>query len=82
MGRLDEQAVFYLQSRGVSEVEARRMMAHAFIAEVLERVANPDWRKHLKVAIDATLDAPKWLPTSAQSTHKAVAVRYFRQIGS
>ncbi len=57
VGRLDEQAVFYLQSRGVSEVEARRMMAHAFIAEVLERVANPDWRKHLEGMIDATLDA-------------------------
>ncbi|MDX9750694.1 MAG: Fe-S cluster assembly protein SufD [Flavobacteriales bacterium] len=56
IGRMDEQAVFYLRSRGVSEEEARRMMAHAFMTDVLERIANPDWRKHLEGMIDAKLE--------------------------
>lgn len=56
IGRMDEQAVFYLRSRGVSEAEARRMMAHAFMTEVLERMVNPVWRKHLEGMIDAKLE--------------------------
>ncbi len=57
IGRMDEQAIFYLRSRGVSEAEARRMMSHAFMTDVLERIANADWRKHLEGMIDAKLEA-------------------------
>lgn len=56
IGRMDEEAIFYLRSRGVSEEEARRMMSHAFMVDVLERVTNPDWRKHLGDMIDAKLE--------------------------
>jgi Fe-S cluster assembly protein SufD len=56
IGRMDEQAVFYLRSRGVSEAEARRMMSHAFMTNVLDRIANADWRKHLEGMIDAKLE--------------------------
>lgn len=57
IGRLDEQAIFYLRSRGVSEPEARRMMAHAFMTDVLERIASADWRMYLEGMIDAKLEA-------------------------
>ncbi len=57
IGRMDKQAIFYLRSRGVSEAEARRLMAHAFMADVLDRIANADWRKHLEAMIDAKLEA-------------------------
>lgn len=57
IGRMDEQAIFYLRSRGVSEAEARRMMSHAFIAEVMDRIVHPEWRKHLSGMIDAKLEA-------------------------
>ncbi len=56
IGRMDEQAIFYLRSRGVSEAEARRMMSHAFMTNVLDRIANSDWRKHLEGMIDAKLE--------------------------
>jgi len=36
IGQLDEKAVFYLRSRGLSDQEARTMLQHAFIAEVLD----------------------------------------------
>ncbi|MFZ1693106.1 MAG: Fe-S cluster assembly protein SufD [Flavobacteriales bacterium] len=57
IGRLDEKGLFYLRSRGVSEAEARRMLSHAFMTDVLERITNEDWRKHLAVLIDAKLEA-------------------------
>ncbi len=55
IGRLDEKGLFYLRSRGVSEAEARKMLSHAFMTDVLERITNEDWRKHLEGLIDAKL---------------------------
>ncbi|MBK8615272.1 MAG: Fe-S cluster assembly protein SufD [Flavobacteriales bacterium] len=56
IGRLDEKGLFYLRSRGVSEAEARKMLSHAFMTDVLERITNEDWRKHLASLIDAKLE--------------------------
>ena len=56
IGRLDEKGLFYLRSRGVSEPEARRMLSHAFMTDVLERITNAEWRKHLASLIDAKLE--------------------------
>ena len=57
IGRLDEKGLFYLRSRGVSEAEARKMLAHAFASDVLDRVQNEDWREHLMTLIDRKLAA-------------------------
>ena len=40
-GQLDEEALFYLQSRGLGKDTARAMMLYAFAAEVLEKVKEP-----------------------------------------
>ena len=55
IGRLDEKGLFYLRSRGVSEAEARKLMAHAFITEVVERVQNEEWKAVLTKHIDNKL---------------------------
>ncbi len=55
IGRLDEKGMFYLRSRGVSEAEARKMLAHAFASDVLERVQNEAWREYLMGLIDRKL---------------------------
>lgn len=55
IGRLDEKGLFYLRSRGVSEAEARKLMAHAFITEAVERVQNEEWKAVLTSLIDAKL---------------------------
>ncbi|MCB0791925.1 MAG: Fe-S cluster assembly protein SufD, partial [Flavobacteriales bacterium] len=57
IGRLDEKGLFYLRSRGVSEAEARKLMAHGFITEVVERVQNEDWKIMLTAFIDRKLAA-------------------------
>jgi Fe-S cluster assembly protein SufD len=38
VGQLDDEALFYLRSRGLSDATARRMLIHAFAADVLNRL--------------------------------------------
>lgn len=47
VGRLDEDEIFYLQSRAISKVEARRMLALGFVTELLESVSNDHLREFL-----------------------------------
>jgi Fe-S cluster assembly protein SufD len=35
-GKLDEEALFYLRSRGLTEVEGRRLLTRGFVAEICE----------------------------------------------
>jgi Fe-S cluster assembly protein SufD len=50
-GQLDEEALFYLRSRGIEKNTARAMMLYAFTAEVLENIPN----EKLKSFIDAMI---------------------------
>ncbi len=43
-GHLDEDAIFYLRSRGIGLERARRMLMHAFAGEIIERVQNEPLR--------------------------------------
>ncbi len=38
IGQLNDEAIFYLRSRGIPEKTARRMLIHAFAGEIIERV--------------------------------------------
>jgi len=39
-GELDDDALFYLQSRGIPEDRARKLLIEAFLADVLESISN------------------------------------------
>ncbi|MDG1147226.1 MAG: Fe-S cluster assembly protein SufD [Crocinitomicaceae bacterium] len=39
-GQLDEEAIFYLRARGLSEKSARHLMVSAFIGDVLDKITN------------------------------------------
>jgi len=39
-GQLDDDAIFYLQARGLSKKSAHQLMVAAFIGEVLEKIEN------------------------------------------
>jgi Fe-S cluster assembly protein SufD len=41
IGQLDEEAIFYLQSRGISENTARRLVLTAFMQDVFEKITSP-----------------------------------------
>ncbi len=55
-GRFDDEQLFYLMSRGLPEDEARRLIVHAFFAEVIRRIGIPEVVGRLMDAIDAELD--------------------------
>jgi Fe-S cluster assembly protein SufD len=38
IGQLDEEALFYLRSRGLGEAEARGLLIHAFASEIVDRM--------------------------------------------
>ena len=46
-GTIDEEAIFYLQSRGINEKQARAMIMYAFANEVLERISIDSLRETL-----------------------------------
>lgn len=46
-GQLDENAVFYLRARGISEASARRLLVGAFVGEVLEKIENEHVLQHV-----------------------------------
>jgi Fe-S cluster assembly protein SufD len=55
VGQLDEEAMFYLQARGLSRPEARDMLLHAFAGEVIEGVKIPALREQIETNFFATL---------------------------
>jgi len=55
MGRLDEDAIFYLRSRGIDEAAARNLMIAAFAGEVLERIEIDALRHEMERAVGAHL---------------------------
>lgn len=48
MGNLDPEQVFYLQSRGLSETEARRFLVMAFFEEVIDKVPYEFMRERVR----------------------------------
>lgn len=57
MGQLDEEAVFYLQARGIGADEARALMTYAFAAEVIERLPHEELRAYLEQRVATKLGA-------------------------
>jgi Fe-S cluster assembly protein SufD len=48
VGRLDDDALFYLRSRGIAVGDARRILIEAFVREVIESVVPPSVRTWLR----------------------------------
>ncbi len=48
IGQLDAEEVFYLQSRGLSDSVARKLLTYAFGAEILERIPVPSLKHQLQ----------------------------------
>lgn len=47
-GQLDQTALFYLRSRGLSEAKAKSLLTYAFGAEVLEDISTPELKESLE----------------------------------
>ncbi|MBF0122363.1 MAG: Fe-S cluster assembly protein SufD [Candidatus Omnitrophica bacterium] len=44
IGQLNDEELFYLQTRGISKQEARQMLVRGFVDDVLNKIVNPDLR--------------------------------------
>jgi Fe-S cluster assembly protein SufD len=51
VGRVDDEHLFYLQSRGVPTAQAKRLIVMGFLQEVLEQVSLAELREELEEAV-------------------------------
>lgn len=56
-GRFDDEQLFYLRARGISEEQARRLVVRGFFHELVEKITVPAVRERLEAAIEAELAA-------------------------
>jgi Fe-S cluster assembly protein SufD len=54
-GQLDEEALFYLQARGLGKEQARALLLYAFAGEVLEKISNEQFREFVTGKVEERL---------------------------
>lgn len=54
-GRFDDEQLFYLQARGITEEVARRLVVRGFLASIVQKIGVPDLEARLQDAIEAEL---------------------------
>jgi Fe-S cluster assembly protein SufD len=50
-GQLDQEALFYMQARGINKEEAINILLSGFAGEILDRVLNPSIKKHILASL-------------------------------
>jgi Fe-S cluster assembly protein SufD len=55
VGQLDEEALFYLQARGIDKITARGLLLYAFAGEVLEKIDDDSLRNYIVAQIQERL---------------------------
>jgi Fe-S cluster assembly protein SufD len=55
VGQLDEEALFYLQARGIDKTQAKGLLLHAFAGEVLEKIQTESFRDYCDSLIQERL---------------------------
>ncbi|MBK1440552.1 Fe-S cluster assembly protein SufD [Parapedobacter sp. ISTM3] len=57
IGQFDNEALFYLRARGISEAQARVLLVHAFAFDVTSRFANATVREYVEHLVEQGLKA-------------------------
>lgn len=55
-GRFDDEHLFYLQARGITEAEARRLVVLGFLVEIVQHIPEPALQERLIAALVAELE--------------------------
>ena len=55
-GRFDDEQLFYLQARGISQEEARRLVVRGFFNELIQKIGVESVQERLLTAIEAELE--------------------------
>jgi Fe-S cluster assembly protein SufD len=56
VGRLDEEALFYLKARGIGDKEAKALLLHAFAGEILDKIELAPIREYADEIISERLE--------------------------
>jgi len=77
IGQVEENALFYLRSRGLDEVAARRLLLYAFASECLDRMRTGPVRTYLENLTTS------WLPegTAVVQAADAATPRHWEELG-
>ncbi len=67
VGDLDENALFYLRTRGIGEADARRMLIDAFTAEAIATVEDAGLRDYLSAHVQ------RWLRRGGDASREGVS---------
>lgn len=82
VGQLDEAALFYLRTRGLSRDEAAQALTRAFAAAIVARCPVPEAREYVEHAVETRLQdliagSPTWrAPTAPDSGTEPVGARH------
>ena len=55
-GRFDDEQLFYLMARGISEDEARRLVVRGFLNEIVQKIGSAELEQRLTAAVEAELE--------------------------
>jgi Fe-S cluster assembly protein SufD len=55
-GRFDDEQLFYLQARGITELEARRLVVRGFLMDVVQQIGVAEIESRLEASIEAELE--------------------------
>jgi len=58
-GRFDDEQLFYLQARGITEAEARRLVVIGFLSEIVQKVGDEQLEARLNSAIESELEGTR-----------------------
>lgn len=56
VGRLDQQQVYYLRSRGIDEATAQRMLCLGFASDIINTIDEPVLREHVSAQVNKNLN--------------------------
>ena len=54
-GRFDDEQLFYLQARGITEFEARRLVVLGFLSEIIQKIGQTELEARLQKSIESEL---------------------------
>lgn len=79
IGQIEENALFYLRSRGIGETEARQLLLEAFAGECLDRMQSGPARDHAQRLLERYLSKIA-LSATAKKTSDTIAERSWKEV--
>jgi len=67
VAQIDDEALYYLQTRGLNREQAHTILSFGFINELIEQVSNPLVAKYLLPQLATQFDLDEWYTSSAEN---------------